>query len=81
MEKKHDHEINIIIDNKHLTSPNPTTGNALYTLGQVPDGYDLFLEEHGQRDDTFIPKNDAEITLHNGNHFYTAKSSLNPGSC
>ena len=32
------HEVHITIDRKNLTSPNPTTGHALYVLGEVPQG-------------------------------------------
>ncbi|MEN6489233.1 MAG: hypothetical protein ABFD66_10225 [Smithella sp.] len=72
-------QINIVIDKKHLTSPNPTNGNALYALGEIGEGYDLFREVHGQGDDEFIARSEAEVSLHNGDHFYSAQSSLNPG--
>lgn len=76
----HHEEVNIIIDKKHKKSPNPTTGIALYHLGEIPDGYDLFKEIHGHGDDIFIPKDDKAITLKDGDHFYSAQSSLNPGT-
>lgn len=71
--------VHITIDRDTKVSPNPTTGAALYVLGQVRSGYDLFREVHGHGDDELI-KNDAnEITLKEGDHFYTAQSKLNPG--
>jgi len=69
----------IKIGNDPKTSPNPTTGTALYTLGAVASGYDLFRETPGPGDDEFIPNDSAQIILKPGDHFYTAESSLNPG--
>lgn len=73
-------EVHIIIDKKEHVSPNPTTGAALYLLGNVPSGYDLFREVRGKGDDDFIPNDNSEVTLKNGDHFYTAQSTLNPGN-
>ncbi len=73
-------EVSITIDKARHKSPNPTTGIALYTLGQVPQGYDLYREVHGKGDDEFIPNNSTEIELHEGDHFYTVQSTLNPGT-
>jgi len=72
-------EVTIHIDKKMYKSPNPTTGAALYTLGKVPAGYDLFEEVPGPGDDKLIPNDDKTIELKDGLHFYTAKQSLNPG--
>ena len=72
-------EITIHIDKKMYKSPNPTTGAALYTLGKVPAGYDLFEETPGPGDDKLIPNDSTRINLKDGLHFYTAKQSLNPG--
>jgi hypothetical protein len=73
-------EVPISIDKKHLKSLSPTTGSALYTLGTVADGYDLWRETKGPGDDELIAKDNPSITLHAGDHFYTAQSTLNPGS-
>ena len=80
MTEPNKHEARIIIEKKEYTSPNPTTGAALYTLGKVPSGYDLFREVRGKGDDEFIANDGKEITLHNGDHFYFAQSTLNPGN-
>ena len=77
-EKKH--EVHITIDRKHYTSPNPTTGHALYVLGGIAPGYDLFKESRGNADDELIPNNDTKIELHEGEKFYSAQSTLNPGT-
>lgn len=73
-------QVTIIIDKKEHKSPNPTTGAALYLLGAVAVGYDLWLEVHGKGDDERIANDAAEVTLKNGDQFYTAKSTLNPGT-
>jgi hypothetical protein len=73
-------EVHITIDRKNLTSPNPTTGHALYVLGEIPQGYVLFREAHGHGDDEPIPDTSVVIELHDGEKFYSAQSSLNPGS-
>lgn len=70
----------IIIDKKEHRSPNPTTGAALYVLGNVKVGYDLWRETHGKGDDERIANDSSPVELKNGDHFYSAQSSLNPGS-
>jgi len=74
------HEVHIMIDRKGFRSPNPTTGHALYALAGVPKGYVLYREARGHGDDDLIPDTGASIELHDGEKFYTAQSSLNPGS-
>lgn len=73
------HEVQITIDKKRYESPTPTTGHALYELAKIPAGYDLFRETHGGGDDEFVPNNDQKIELHEGEKFYSAQSTLNPG--
>jgi hypothetical protein len=72
-------EVNIVIDKQHKKSPSPTTGAALYVLGSVKPGYDLFRETHGHGDDELIRNDGTEYTLHNGERFYSAQQTLNPG--
>lgn len=73
------HEVNIIIDKKHKKSPTPTTGAALYILGEVKPGYDLFRETPGHKDDELIRNDNTEYKLHDGEKFYSAQQTLNPG--
>ncbi|MCL5006685.1 MAG: multiubiquitin domain-containing protein [Patescibacteria group bacterium] len=74
-------EVEIHIDKNGYKSPNPTTGEALYKLGNVDPGkYDLFREVHGKGDDVLIPNNDQPLELENGEHFYTAQKNLTPGA-
>jgi hypothetical protein len=70
----------ITIDKKPKTSPNPTTGVGLYALGEIPSGYDLFREVRGKGDDQLIANDASSITLQEGEHFYSAQSTLNPGN-
>lgn len=72
-------EIPIFIDKNKFKLTSPQSGSNLYTIGGVRPGYDLFRETRGQGDDEFIPNDPTQITLHPGDHFYTAQSSLNPG--
>lgn len=72
-------QVNITIDKKHKESPTPTTGAALYALGQVQAGYDLFRETHGHGDDELIRNDAGQVVLHDGDKFYSAQQTLNPG--
>jgi hypothetical protein len=72
-------QVSIIIDKSEKKSPNPTTGSALYSLGAVKQGYDLFRETKGHGDDEFIANKDVTVHLKNGDHFFSAQQSLNPG--
>jgi hypothetical protein len=71
--------VTIHIDKEKYESPNPTTGAALYVLGKVAAGYDLFEEVPGPGDDLPIPNDATPVALKNGAHFYSAKQTLNPG--
>jgi hypothetical protein len=73
-------DVNITIDKEHVQSPNPTTGQALYILGHVEDGFDLYRETKGKGDDELIKNSTTGVTVHNGDHFFTSQRSLNPGT-
>ncbi len=72
-------EVPVHIDRKLYKLESPTTGFALYGAAGIPEGYDLFREVRGPGDDEFIPKDNSEVVLQNGDHFYSAQSTLNPG--
>jgi hypothetical protein len=76
-EKKH--LVRIHIDRKPYESPAVTTHAALYVLGKVPAGYELFLEVQGDEEDQPIPNDNGEIKLKEDQHFYSAQVTLNPG--
>jgi hypothetical protein len=73
-------EVRIHIDRKPQMSPRVTTHAALYVLGQVANGYELFREVRGDREDEPIPNNQTEIHLKEDQHFYSAQVTLNPGA-
>lgn len=81
-EKPEEKEVSIHIDKQNLKSPNPTTGDALYLLGNVNVAeYELFREVRGGKgDDEPIANNNSIIDLKNGDHFYTVQKNLNPGA-
>lgn len=71
--------IKIHIDKKLREAPKtPMTGAELKTLGEVKAGLDLFQKIPG-KDDKLIKDADS-VDLKNGDQFYSAPSSLNPGS-
>ena len=71
--------IKIHIDKKLFDAPKtPMTGTELKTLGGIGAGLDLFQKIPG-KDDKLIKDNDP-VDLKNGDQFYSAPSSLNPGS-
>jgi hypothetical protein len=79
----HPHEIHFRID-KHeheiSSAQNPVTGQFLRSLPPpVSDDYDLWLRGRGHEDDRLIrPEDKAEVK--DGDHFYTAKKDITPGS-
>jgi hypothetical protein len=69
--KKRDHEVRIHIDRHPFDSPNPTTSAALYLLGKIPTGFQLYREVRGDKEDEPI-HNDAEREhLTPDEHFYS----------
>lgn len=63
--------VQIHIDHQVYSSPNPTTGAALYALGHVAADAALFKDAHGQGDDEAIENAEEEVHLHQGDHFHT----------
>ncbi len=70
-EEEPKHQIRIHIDQTPHHSPNPTTGEALYKLGGVAAGFELYREVSGNREDKSV-ENDAEpIRLKEDEHFHS----------
>ena len=65
------HEVRIHIDQTPYNSPNPTTGEALYILGKVSPGLDLYRKVGGDREDPAISNDRAPIHLKAGEHFHS----------
>ena len=77
-EPVHD-EVHIQMDRKPKVSPNPTSGAALYSLGDIAAGYDLFRESRGPGDDELIRRDAIEVVIQPGDKLFSVQSSLNPG--
>jgi len=70
-EPEHKHEVRIHIDQHERHSPNPTVGEALYKLGNVPPGLVLYREVTGNREDTMIPNGPETVHLTQDEHFHS----------
>jgi hypothetical protein len=68
---EHKHHVRIHIDQKPYESPNPTTGEALYKLGHVQPGFDLFREIKGDREDPIVENDDEQVHLREEEHFHS----------
>ena len=61
-------------------SQDPVTGAFLRSLSPVvPDDYDLYLRAKGHEDDLLIKPED-KVEVKNGDHFYTSKRVITPGT-
>ena len=79
MSNPHPVKLSIHIDKKqYFATKNPMTGAELKKLGGVAQDMDLWKEVHGQGDDIKI-EDSTSVTLHEGDHFYSAPRTLNPG--
>ena len=67
------HSVRIHINREPYQSPNPTTGEALYVLGNVPKHEELYREVGGDHEDKRISRNDAHVHLTKDEHFYSQK--------
>lgn len=65
--------IKVHIDRKVYETKTPTTGRALYELGEIHNPRELFKEVPGSDEDVFVPNDDSEISLSQGEHFYSQK--------
>jgi hypothetical protein len=72
--KDHHHKVRIHIDETAHESPNPTTGEALYALGDVKPGLELFREVQGNREDPIVKDGSETIHLKEDEHFHSGPS-------
>jgi hypothetical protein len=70
-EHEHKHEVKIFIDEQAYHSPNPMTGSALYALGNVKPGMELFAEVTGDRVDPEVDNGPEIIHLKQDEHFHS----------
>lgn len=67
------HLVRIQINREAYKSPNPTTGEALYALGNVPKHEKLYREVSGDKEEKLVPRDDAHVYLTEDDHFYSQK--------
>ena len=65
------HEIRIHIDQRQFESPTPTTGEALYKLGNVAQGLVLYREVTGDHEDKIIADGPEPVHLKEDEHFHS----------
>lgn len=65
------HEVRIHIDQEQYQSPEPTTGEALYKLGNIPGDRELYREVAGDREDEPILKRVENLYLQEDEHFHS----------
>ena len=63
--------VRIHINREPYQSPNPTSGEALYKLGDIPKHEKLFREVTGDQEDEAIIRDEEPITLVEDAHFYS----------
>jgi hypothetical protein len=68
--------LRIHIDREIYTSPNPTTGEALYVLAAIPKHRELFREVGGDKEDELIPRDAEKVHLVEDVHFYSQKAVM-----
>jgi hypothetical protein len=68
-----EHKVRVHIDEREYHSPNPTTGAALYELGGVRAGYELYREVSGDREDVPVANDAAPVHLKEDEHFHSSE--------
>ncbi len=72
--EREDHRhVRIHIDQAPHESPTPTTGAALYALGKVGPGLELFREVTGDREDSEVTNGPETLHLKEDEHFYSGE--------
>ena len=71
MEPAENHEVRIHIDQEQHHLPNPTTGAALYALGHVAAGFELYREVTGDREDEPVENGLETVHLKEDEHFHS----------
>jgi hypothetical protein len=61
----------IHINREPYQSPDPTTGEALYVLGGIPEHERLYREVDGDKKDKLVPRDDEQVHLKENEHFYS----------
>src|SRR5580693_3730414 len=61
----------IHINRQAFESPDPTTGEALYLLGEIPTHERLYREVDGDKEDKPVPRDGTHLHLKEDEHFYS----------
>jgi|SRR5579871_2815575 len=75
-EHEHKHGVKVFIDEQAFHSPNPTTGAALYALGAVKPGFDLFREVDGDHVDPEVDNGTEVLYLTQDEHFHSGPPKI-----
>ncbi|BAR63595.1 multiubiquitin domain-containing protein [Bradyrhizobium diazoefficiens] len=67
------HLVRIHINREAFESPDPTTGEALYALAEIPAHQRLYREVDGDKEDKLVPRDGEPIHLKEDEHFYSQK--------
>ena len=62
-----------ILTGRQSICANPTSGEALYRLGDVPSHERLYREVDGDKEDEPVPRDGEHIHLNEDEHFYSRK--------
>ena len=75
-EHEHKHEVRVHIDEHKYEAPSPTTGAALYVLGNVQPGMELFREVTGDREDPEVDNGPEVVHLKQDEHFHSGPQKV-----
>jgi Multiubiquitin len=75
-EKPQKHEVRIHIDEEPYRSPNPTTGEALYRLADIPAHHELYRELGGDREDEPVRNSADPVHLKEDEHFHSGPKEV-----
>lgn len=68
------HEVRIHINREVYKTPNPTTGEAVYALADIPEHEKLYLEVQGNAEDECIPRDETTIEFSEDAHLYSQET-------
>ncbi|MGA8148277.1 MAG: multiubiquitin domain-containing protein [Gallionellaceae bacterium] len=70
------HHVRIHINQQPHESPSPTTGEALYLLGKVQPGLELYREVGGDKEDQVVPNGLEIVHLKEDEHFHSGSPEV-----
>jgi len=76
MSAEHAQEVRIHIDEEPYRSPNPTPGEALYKLANIPTSHELYREVGGDHEDEPVQNNGGMVHLKEDEHFHSAPREI-----